>query len=86
MAQHGTRYGERRALLRDRILAMKALWTEDEASYDGEFVQIEPSWAWPKPAQRPHPPIVLGGAAGPEDGPGTSPSSATAGCRSAGVA
>jgi probable F420-dependent oxidoreductase len=66
MAQHGTQYGQRRALLRDRIRAMKALWTEDEASYVGEFVQIEPSWAWPKPAQRPHPPIVLGGAAGPK--------------------
>ena len=38
MAQHGTRYGERRELLRDRILAMKALWTQDEASYDGELV------------------------------------------------
>ena len=59
-------YGQRRALLRDRIHAMKALWTEDEASHAGEFVQIEPSWAWPKPAQRPHPPIVLRGAAGPK--------------------
>lgn len=66
MAQHGTRYGARRAILRDRILAMKALWSEDEATYDGEFVTIEPSWAWPKPAQHPHPPIVLGGAAGPK--------------------
>ena len=44
---------------------MKALWTQDEASFDGEIVQIESSWAWPKPAQQPHPPIVLGGAAGP---------------------
>ena len=66
MAQHGTRYGDRREILRDRILAMKALWSEDEATYDGEFVTIEPSWAWPKPAQHPHPPIVLGGAAGPK--------------------
>ncbi len=45
---------------------MKALWTQDEASYNGELVRIEPSWAWPKPTQRPHPPIVLGGAAGPK--------------------
>lgn len=66
MAQHGTRYGQRRAILRDRILAMKELWSEDEASYDGEHVQIEPSWSWPKPVQSPHPPIVLGGAAGPK--------------------
>jgi probable F420-dependent oxidoreductase len=66
MAQHGTRYGDRREVLRDRIMAMKALWSEDEASYDGEYVTIEPSWAWPKPVRQPHPPIVLGGAAGPK--------------------
>jgi len=66
MAQHGTAYVERRDLLRERILAMKALWTQNEASYDGDVVHIEPSWAWPKPAQQPHPPIVLGGAAGPK--------------------
>lgn len=66
MAQHGTAYGQRRALLRERILAMKALWSEDVASYAGDLVTIEPSWAWPKPLQRPHPPIVLGGAAGPK--------------------
>ena len=64
MAQHGTKYAERRALLRERILAMKALWTQDEASFAGDLVLIEPSWAWPKPAQQPHPPIGLGGAAG----------------------
>ena len=45
MAQHGTKYAERRALLRERILAMKALWTQDEASFAGDVVQIEPSWA-----------------------------------------
>ena len=65
MAQHGTEYGERRALLRENILAMKALWSQDEASFSGDHVQIEPSWAWPKPTQQPHPPIVLGGTAGP---------------------
>jgi probable F420-dependent oxidoreductase len=66
MAQHGTAYLERRAILRENILAMKALWTQDEASFSGEHVQLEPSWAWPKPAQQPHPPIILGGAAGPK--------------------
>jgi probable F420-dependent oxidoreductase len=65
MAQHGTTYAERRALVRERILAMKALWTQEEASFAGDLVRIEPSWAWPKPTQQPHPPIVLGGAAGP---------------------
>lgn len=66
MAQHGTAYGQRRAILRENILAMKALWTQDEASFEGEHVSIEPSWAWPKPTQRPHPPIILGGNAGPK--------------------
>lgn len=65
MAQHGTAYGERRAILRENILAMKELWTQDEASFDGEHVTIEPSWSWPKPTQQPHPPVILGGAAGP---------------------
>lgn len=65
MAQHGTPYGRRRALLRENVLAMKALWTQDEASFTGELVRIEPSWAWPKPVQSPHPPIILGGDAGP---------------------
>ncbi|MEM8745963.1 MAG: LLM class F420-dependent oxidoreductase [Actinomycetota bacterium] len=66
MAQHGTAYGERRAILRENILAMKALWSQDEASFDGEHVSLEPSWAWPKPTQSPHPPIILGGNAGPK--------------------
>jgi probable F420-dependent oxidoreductase len=55
----------RRALVRENVLAMKALWTDDVAGFDGELVHIEPSWSWPKPAQQPHPPIFLGGAAGP---------------------
>lgn len=66
MAQHGTAYTERRAILRENIMAMKQLWTQDEASYAGEHVMIEPSWAWPKPVQQPGPPIVLGGDAGPK--------------------
>lgn len=65
MAQHGTPYLERRAILRENILAMRQLWTSDEASFEGEHVSIEPSWAWPKPTQQPHPPIILGGTAGP---------------------
>lgn len=65
MGQHGVQYSKRRELLREKVLLMKALWTEDEASYEGELVSLEPSWAWPKPAQRPHPPIIMGAAAGP---------------------
>ena len=66
MAHHGTPYLERRAKLREHVLAMQALWTQDEASFDGDHVSFEPSWGWPKPVQRPHPPIFMGGAAGPK--------------------
>jgi probable F420-dependent oxidoreductase len=66
MAQHGTEYTRRRALMREKILMMKALWTEEEASFDGDLLHLEPSWAWPKPLQKPHPPVILGAAAGPK--------------------
>lgn len=66
MRNHGLPYNKRRDILREKILAMKALWTEDEASFNGEHVKFDKSWAWPKPVQNPHPPIVMGGAAGPK--------------------
>ena len=66
MASHGVVYKQRRALLREKILMMKALWTEDVASFAGKTLQLEPSWAWPKPVQKPHPKIIMGGAAGPK--------------------
>jgi hypothetical protein len=44
---------------------MRSLWTEDAGSFDGTHVRFSPSWSWPKPAQRPHPPVVMGGAGGP---------------------
>jgi len=65
MAQHGTAYATRRELLREKILMMKSLWADDMSSFQGEFVSLEPSWAWPKPIQRPHPPIIMGADAGP---------------------
>jgi probable F420-dependent oxidoreductase len=65
MEHHGVDPARRRDVVREHVLAMKALWTEDEASFEGEFVQFGPSWAWPKPVQRPHPPILMGGAGGP---------------------
>lgn len=65
MADHGIVYTHRRAILREKILAMKELWSKDVASFDGDYVRFEPSWQWPKPVQKPHPPIILGGAAGP---------------------
>ena len=65
MEDHGVDPHRRRAVLREKVLAMKALWTADVAGFEGEFVHFEPSWSWPKPVQQPHPPVFLGGAAGP---------------------
>jgi probable F420-dependent oxidoreductase len=61
MADHGTEYKTRWSLLRERIEAMKALWTQDEASYHGTYVNFDRAWSWPKPVQKPHPPIIVGG-------------------------
>jgi alkanesulfonate monooxygenase SsuD/methylene tetrahydromethanopterin reductase-like flavin-dependent oxidoreductase (luciferase family) len=47
--------------MRERIEAMKAIWTQDEASYSGRYVGFEKIWCWPKPAQKPHPPVLVGG-------------------------
>jgi probable F420-dependent oxidoreductase len=66
MEQHGVDPTTRRALTREHMLAMKALWSEDVASYDGELVHLAPSWSWPKPVQPGGPPILIGGAAGPK--------------------
>jgi probable F420-dependent oxidoreductase len=61
MANHGTDPRVRMAVMAERIEAMKAIWTEDEASYHGEHVSFERIWSWPKPAQRPYPPVLVGG-------------------------
>jgi probable F420-dependent oxidoreductase len=61
MENHGARYESRFKLLRERALAMKALWTEEEAQFHGEFVDFDPVWMYPKPKQKPHPPLFLGG-------------------------
>ena len=61
-ASHGTRYETRFALMQERVEAMKAIWTQDIASYHGQHVNIEPMWCSPKPVQKPYPPILLGGA------------------------
>jgi probable F420-dependent oxidoreductase len=61
MRNHGTDPRTRMALMRERVEAMKAIWAEDEASYHGEHVRFDRIWSWPKPAQRPHPPILVGG-------------------------
>ena len=66
MENHGTDWHRRFKLMRERIEAMQAIWTQDEASYAGEFTNFEAIWSWPKPVQKPHPPIFVGG-----DGAGT---------------
>jgi probable F420-dependent oxidoreductase len=62
MAHHGTDFGQRWKVLRERIAAMKAIWTMDEAEYHGEHVNFDRLWSYPKPVQKPHPPILMGGA------------------------
>jgi probable F420-dependent oxidoreductase len=64
MRNHGTEPSRRFSLMRERVEAMKAIWTQDEASYSGTQVRFERIWSWPKPVQKPHPPVLVGG-----DGP-----------------
>lgn len=60
MEDHGTDPDTRFALLRERVEAMRAIWTQDEATYHGRFVDFDAIWSWPKPVQQPHPPVLLG--------------------------
>ena len=62
MENHGTNFESRHKLVRERIEAMKVIWTKSKAEYHGEMVNFDPMMAWPKPAQKPHPPILVGGA------------------------
>jgi probable F420-dependent oxidoreductase len=61
MRNHGTDAARRFGVMRERIEAMKAIWTSDEATYVGEHVNFDRIWSWPKPVQDPHPPILVGG-------------------------
>jgi probable F420-dependent oxidoreductase len=71
LEHHGVAMRERREVARERLLAMQALWADDEASFEGEHVRFSASWSWPKPVQRgadgrPRVPVLHGGAAGPK--------------------
>ena len=66
MENHGTIFKKRWRVLRERVLAMKEIWTKEEAEFHGEFVNFDKIWSYPKPVQKPHPPILMGG-----DGPTT---------------
>jgi len=61
MENHGTDPHRRFSLMRERVEAMKEIWTKDEAEYHGEHVDFDPIWSWPKPVQQPHPPVLVGG-------------------------
>jgi probable F420-dependent oxidoreductase len=61
MRNHGTDPARRFAVMRERALAVREIWTQEEASFHGEFVDFDRIWSWPKPAQQPHPPIWVGG-------------------------
>jgi probable F420-dependent oxidoreductase len=61
MRDHGTDPSTRWKVMRERVEAMKAIWTQDEAEYHGRFVDFDPMWSWPKPVQKPHPPVLVGG-------------------------
>ncbi|MFC4591806.1 LLM class F420-dependent oxidoreductase [Sphaerisporangium corydalis] len=65
LANHGTDPRTRMALLAERVQAMRRIWTDDEAEFHGTYVDFDPIWSWPKPLQRPHPPVLVGG-----NGPG----------------
>jgi len=65
MENHGTNFQTRWKLMRERIEAMKAIWQKDEPEYHGEFVRFDPIWSYPKPAQKPHPPVIVGGSGAP---------------------
>ncbi len=66
MESHGIDVKRRRALVREKMLAMQALWSQEVAEFRGEFVRFEPSWQWPKPVQQPRPRVLIGGGAGPK--------------------
>jgi len=61
MANHGTAFGGRMRVMRERVEAMRAIWTESKPQYDGETVKFGPMMTWPKPVQQPHPPVLIGG-------------------------
>jgi probable F420-dependent oxidoreductase len=65
MENHGIDVKRRRQRVRETMLAMQALWSQEVAAYRGEFVRFEPSWSWPKPIQQPRPRVLIGGGAGP---------------------
>ena len=65
MEHHGTVYATRFKRLEEQVRALKEIWTKDEAEFHGRHVNFDKIWSWPKPAQKPHPPVLLGGESAP---------------------
>jgi probable F420-dependent oxidoreductase len=61
MRNHGTDPSTRFRRMRESVEAMKAIWTQNEAEYHGKLIDFDPIWIWPKPVQKPHPPVLVGG-------------------------
>ena len=64
MENHGTEFKTRFKKMREQILAMKEIWSKDEAEFHGQYVKFDKIWSWPKPAQKPNPPVLMGGESG----------------------
>ena len=62
MENHGTDFANRHKLVRERVEAMKEIWTKPKAEYHGDYLKFDPMMTWPKPVQKPHPPVIVGGA------------------------
>jgi probable F420-dependent oxidoreductase len=62
MADHGTEFKSRFEVMRERVEAMRAIWTKSKPEYHGQHVDVPPMMTWPKPVQKPHPPVIVGGA------------------------
>jgi probable F420-dependent oxidoreductase len=66
IANHGVAWGDRWKVTRERILAMREIWSREQAEFHGEFVDFDPIYCWPKPVQKPWPKILIGGGVKPE--------------------
>jgi probable F420-dependent oxidoreductase len=61
---HGVEFSRRHAIVREHVLCMQVLWSQEQAEFHGEFVDLPPAWAWPKPAQQPRVRVLIGGGSG----------------------
>ena len=62
LEDHGVKFADRHKVARERVEAMKEIWTKSKPEYHGEFVNFDPMMTWPKPVRKPHPPVIVGGA------------------------